>query len=129
MIKRKKDIWSYAKSCKECNLKKKKEQDDREFEKDKHLWIRKNGTMITDPWEVLNDGLLHECIYCKIKKKARMFNIMGSKFCPKLSKGCSWCINCNRREVFRREQRFVKEEWYWNGHLIRRRSKRIKEII
>ena len=48
-----------AKSCRECNFKKceeKKRALELEYQ---HLWIREDGSKITDPWEIVYDHKDH----------------------------------------------------------------------
>ena len=48
-----------AKSCRECNLKKYEEKK-RALELEyQHLWIREDGSKITDPWEIVYDHKDH----------------------------------------------------------------------
>ena len=57
-----------AKSCRECNLKKYQEKK-RALELEyQHLWIREDGSKITDPWEIVDDHKDHTCdVYRKEK--------------------------------------------------------------
>ena len=79
-----------------------------------HLWIREDGSKITDPWEVVDDHKRHTGDKCGKEKSVKEFVIYGSKYNPKLSKVCKICNDYHRFESE------FKEEWYWNGHLIRR---------
>ena len=48
------------------------------------------------------------------------FVVYGSKYNPKLSKLCKICNDYRRFENERYKRGEFKEEWYWNGQLIRR---------
>ena len=85
-----------------------------------HLWIREDGSKITDPWEIVDDHKDHACGKCRKEKSVKEFVIYGSKYNPKLSKVCRVCNGYRRFENERRKRGEYKEEWYWNGHLIRR---------
>ena len=109
-----------AKSCRECNSKiceEKKKALELAYQ---HLWIREDVSKITDPWEIVDDHKDHTCDKCRKGKSVREFVIYGSKYNPKLSKECRVCNGYRRFENKRRRGAEYKEEWYWNGHLIRR---------
>ena len=109
-----------AKSCRECNSKKCEEKKKALELAYQHLWIREDGSKITDPWEIVDDHKDHTCDKCRKGKSVREFVIYGSKYNPKLSKECRVCNGYRRFENKRRKGAEYKEEWYWNGHLIRR---------
>ena len=109
-----------AKSCKECNSKKYEEKKNALELAYQHLWIREDGSRITDPWEIVDDHKDHTCDKCRTEKSVREFVIYGSKYNPKLSKACRVCNGHRRFENETRKGGEYKKEWYWNGHLIRR---------
>ena len=115
-IKRKYEV-RLTKSFRDCNFKKSEEKRRTLESTYQHLWIRKDGSKITDPWEIVDED--HTCDKCRKEKSVKEFVIYGSKYNPKLSKVC--CRVCNDYlESERRKRGEFKEEWYWNGHLIRR---------
>ena len=66
-LKRNKEV-RLAKSCRECNLKKYQEKK-RALELEyQHLWIREDGSKITDPWEIVDDHKNHTCDVCRKEK-------------------------------------------------------------
>ena len=85
-----------------------------------YLWIREDGSKITDPWEVIDDQRRHICDKGEKKKSEKEFVIYDSKYNPKLSKVCKRCKYYHRYENERRKRGEFKKEWYWNGDLIRR---------
>ena len=109
-----------AKSCRECNSKKSEGKRKALESTYQHLWIREDGSKITDPWEVVDDHKRHTCDKCRKEKSVKEFVIYGSKCNPKLFKTCKRCNDYRRFENERRKRGEFKEEWYWNGHLIRR---------
>ena len=62
------------------------------------LWIRKDGSKITDPWEIADDHKLHNCAKCRKEKVVWEFVIYGSRYNPKLSKTSKVCIDYHRKE-------------------------------
>ena len=62
-----------------------------------HLWIRDDGSQITDLWEDVIDHKLHKCAKCRIEKPVKTFVIYGSKYNPKLSKVCKFGNNYCRK--------------------------------
>ena len=109
-----------AKLCRECNSKKSEEKG-RALELEyQHLWIREDGSKITDPWEIVDDHKDHTCDICRKEKSVKEFVIYGSKYNPKLTKACRVCNGYCRFQNERRKEGEYKEEWYWNGHLTRR---------
>ena len=111
-----------AKSCRECNLKKSEEKRRALGSTYQHMWIREDGSKITDPWGIVDDHKDHTCDKCRKEKSMKEFVIYGSKYNPKLSKVCKVCNGYRRFENERRNRGEYKEEWYWNRHLIRRYS-------
>ena len=109
-----------AKSCRGRNSKKYEEKKKALELAYQHLWIREDGSKITDPWEIADDHKHHTCDKCRKEKSVKEFVIYGSKYKPKLSKVCRVCNGYRRFENERRKRGEYKEEWYWNGHLIRR---------
>ena len=93
-----------------------------------HLLIRKDGSKIADPWEIVDDQNCHSCGKCKKAKVVRKFVIYGSIYNPKLSKTCKNCIDYNREQDAKRKRGEYKEECYWllewalNKKLIRRKT-------
>ena len=57
-----------------------------------HLWVRSDGTEITDPWEVVEDGQKHKCRLCKEFKEVKEFNLSGGKHNPRITKACTLCL-------------------------------------
>ena len=110
-----------AKSCRECNSKKSEEKRRSLELAYQHLWIREDGSKITDPWEIVDDHKDHTCDKCRKEKSVREFVIYGSKYNPKLSKVCKRCNDYRKFENERRKIGEFKEKWYWNGRLIRRK--------
>ena len=45
-----------------------------------HLWIREDGSKITDPWEVVDDHKRHTCDKCGKENSVKEFVIYGSKY-------------------------------------------------
>ena len=113
-----------VKSCKECNLEMYEDKKKTLELTYQHLWIRKDGSKVTDPWEIVDDHKRHNCTKCKKEKAVKEFAIYGSKCNPKLSKPkvCKIHNDYRRKEDERRQRDEFKEECYWNGHLIRRRT-------
>ena len=48
------------------------------------LWIRENGSKITDQLEIVDDHKRHTCDKCRKEKSVKEFMICSSKFSPKL---------------------------------------------
>ena len=46
----------------------------------KHLWIRKDGSKITDPWEIVDDHKDHTCDKCRKEKSVKEFVVHSSKY-------------------------------------------------
>ena len=109
-----------AKSRRECNSKKYEEKKKALELEYQHLWIREDGSKITDQWEVDDDHKDHTCDICTKEKSVKEFVIYGSKYNPKLSKACRVCNGYRRFQNEKRKEGEYKEEWYWNGYLIRR---------
>ena len=107
-----------AKSCRECNSKKYEEIKKVLELQYQHLWIRKDGRKITDPWEIVDDQKDHTCDICRKEKSAKEFVIYGSKYNPKLTKACRVCNGYRRFQNERSKEGQYKEECYWNEHLI-----------
>ena len=63
-----------------------------------HLWIREDGSKITDPWEIVDDHKDHACGKCRKEKSVKEFVIYGSKYNPKLSRVCRVCNGYPRFE-------------------------------
>ena len=82
-----------------------------------HLWIKKDGSKITDPWKIVHDHKHYACDKCRKEKLVKEFAIYGSKYNPKLSKVCKICNNYRRKANETRKRGKYKEERYWNGHL------------
>ena len=62
-IKRNKQV-RWEKPCRECNLKK-YEAKRRALESTyQYVWIREDGSMITDLWEIVDDHKDHTCDKC-----------------------------------------------------------------
>ena len=85
-----------AKSCRECNSKKLQEKRRVLNLEYQHLWIREDGSKITNPWGILDDHKDHTCNVCRKEKSVREFVIYGSKYNPKLSKACRVCNGYRR---------------------------------
>ena len=100
-----------AKSCRECNSKKYEEKKVLELQY-QHLWIREDGSKITDPLEILDDHRDHTCHICRKEKSVKEFVIYGSKYNRKLSKACRVCNGYRRFENERHKGGEYKEEWY-----------------
>ena len=62
------------------------------------LWIRKDGSKITDPWEIVDDHKLHNCAKGRKEKVVWKFLIYGSKFNLKLSKTCKIHIDYRKED-------------------------------
>ena len=58
-----------------------------------HLRTRCDGSKITDPWEVVDDGKPKKCTSCKKLKAVKDFNLSCGKYSPRLTKLCSVCLN------------------------------------
>ena len=101
-----------AKSCRECNSKKSEEKRSSLELAYQHLWIREDGSKITDPWEIVDDHEAHNCDKCRKEKSVREFVICGSKYNPKLSKVCKRRNDYRKCENERRKIGQFKEEWY-----------------
>ena len=87
-----------TKPCENCNLEKAKIIN-KIFElKCWHLCIRKDGSQITDPWEIVDDHKLHNCAKCRKEKVVWEIVIYDSKYNPKLSKTCKICIDHHRKK-------------------------------
>ena len=85
-----------------------------------HIQTRKDGSKIADPSEFVDNHKEHTCDKYIKEKSVNEFVIYGSKYNPKLFKECRFCHGYRRFENERRKRGEFKEEWYWNGHLIRR---------
>ena len=118
-IKRSNEV-KLAKSCREWNLKKSEEKRRALESTHQHLWIREDGSKITDLWDIVDDHKDHACDKCRKEKSVKEFVTYGSKYNLKLSKVCRVCNDYRRLENERRKRGEFTEEWYWNGHLIRR---------
>ena len=92
-----------AKSCRECNSKKYEEKRKALVSAYQYLWIREDGSKITDPWEVADDHMHHTCDKYRKEKSVKEFVIYGSKYNPKLSKACRVCNGYRRFENERRK--------------------------
>ena len=112
-----------AKSCILCNLIKTKEKKERHEKEFAHLWIREDKSKITDPYEIVDDNVPRRCNLCHAWKPPREFSIFGISLHPKLTRGCTSCLELNRKDAERRKTGDVKDSWYWNGHLITRKKK------
>ena len=66
-----------AKSCGECNSKKSEEKRKTLELTYQHLWIREDGSKITDPWKVVDDHKRHTCDKCEKEKSVKEFVIYG----------------------------------------------------
>ena len=94
-IKRNNEV-TLAQSCRECNSKKIEEKR-RALELEyQHLWIREDGTKVTDPWEIVDDHKDHTCNACRKEKSVKEFVIYGSKYNPESSKACRVCNSYRR---------------------------------
>ena len=82
--------------------------------------IREDGSKISDPWETVDDHKHNACDKCRKEKSVKEFVVYGSRYKPKLSKVCKIYNDYRRKQNERRKRGAFKEEWYWNGHLIRR---------
>ena len=87
-----------------------------------NLWIREYGSKITDTWVNDDDHKFHTSDMSRKEKSVKELVIYDSKFNPKLSKICKICNDCRRKENERLKRGEFKEEWYWNGHLLRRKT-------
>ena len=99
-----------AKSCRKCNSKKYEEKKRALESTYQHLWIREDGSKITDPWEIVDDHKRHTYDECRKEKSMKEFAIYGSKYNPKLSKACKICNDYRRKENERRKRGEFKEE-------------------
>ena len=99
-----------AKSCRECSLKKYEEKKKALELEYQHLWIREDGSKITDPWEIVDDHKDHTCDKCRKEKSVKEFVIYGSKCNPKLFKTCKRCNDYRRFENERRKRGEFKKE-------------------
>ena len=109
-----------AKSCRECNLKISEEKRRALESTYQHLWTREDGSKTTDAWEIVDDHKDHTCDKCRKEKSVKEFVIYCSKYNPNFSMIGRVCNGYRRFENERRKRGEFKEEWYWNGHLIRR---------
>ena len=75
-----------------------------------HLPIREDGSILTDPWEIVDDHKGHTCDKSRKEKSVKEFVIYGSKYNPKLSKVCRVCNGYRRFEDERRKRGEFKEE-------------------
>ena len=82
--------------CAYCQALNPEDQEKRKKALFAHLWIRSDGSEITDPWEVVDDGQKHKCRICKRLKDVKEFNLGGGKLNPRLTKGCSQCLETLR---------------------------------
>ena len=96
-----------AKSCRQCNSKKYAEKRKTLESTYQHVWIREDGSKITDSWEIVDDHKDHTCYKCR--KSVKKFVMYGSKYSPKLSKACRVCNGYRRFENERRTGRMVLE--------------------
>ena len=95
-----------AKSFRDCSFKKSEEKRRALESTNQHLWIREDGSKITDPWERVDED--HTCDKYRKEKSVKEFVIYGSKYNPKLSKVC--CRVCNDYlENERRKEVSLKE--------------------
>ena len=78
-IKRKSEV-RLAKSCRECNLKKSEEKRRALESTYQQLWIREDGSKITDPQEIVDDHKDHTCDKCRKEKLVKEFVIYGPKY-------------------------------------------------
>ena len=83
-----------------------------------HLWIREDGSKITEPLEIVDDHKHYACDKCGNEKSVKEFVIYGSKYNPKLFKVCKICNDYCRKESERGKRGECKKEWYWNRHLV-----------
>ena len=83
------------KVCKICCSMGPEAQEERKRNLFSHLWTRADGSKITDPWEVVDDGKLHKCVQCKKEKEVKCFNLSGGKLNPRLTKKCHICLKEN----------------------------------
>ena len=72
------------------------------------MWIREDGSKITDPWEIADDHKHDTCDKCRKGKSEKEFVIHGSKYNPKLSKVCKICNDNRRKEIERRKEVSLK---------------------
>ena len=77
-----------AKSCRECNSKKSEEERKALESTYQHLWIREDGSKVTDHLGVVDDHKRHTCDKCRKEKSVKEFVAYGSKYNPKLYKVC-----------------------------------------
>ena len=68
-----------AKLCRECNSKKYEEKKKALELEYQHLWIREDGSKITDPWEIVDNHKNHTCDVCRKEKLVKEFVIYSSK--------------------------------------------------
>ena len=111
-----------AKSCKECNLEKHKNKKKALKLKSHHLWFRKDGSKIADPLEIVDNHKRHDFAKCRKQKAVKEFVTYSLKYNPNLSKVYKICNDYCRKEDQRLKRREFKDEWYWNGHLIRNKT-------
>ena len=106
-IKRNKEVRQ-AKSCRECNSKKSEEKSKILESTYQHLWIREDGSKITDLWEVVDDHKCHTYEKCGKEISKKEFVMCGSKHNPKLSKLCKICNDYRRFQNERRKRGDLK---------------------
>lgn len=83
------------------------------------MFTRKDGSKIADPWDIVDDHKHQNSVKCKKAGVVREFVIYGSKYNPNVSKICKTSIHYHRKEGKRSKLGEFKDEWYWNGQLLR----------
>ena len=81
-----------------------------------HLWIRSDGTEITDPREVVNDGQKHKCRICKELKEVKEFSLSGGKYNPRLTKACTQCLKIKTIKREKKEEECIWCDSYCSGY-------------
>ena len=100
IIKYEKEFYQLKRNkCKEEIYKNKKKALELTYQ---HLRIRKGGSEISDPQELLDDNKRYNCAKCRKEKVVRKCVVYGSKCNAKLSKTCKICIDYRRKEDKRR---------------------------
>ena len=101
-----------TKSCKDCSLKKYENEKKGLKLTHQHFWIRKDGSKITDPWEIVYDHKRYNCTKYRKEKTVKESVIYGSKYNPKSCKVCKICNDYRRGE---KDEKYKRGEFKMNG--------------
>ena len=85
-----------------------------------HLWARKDVSKIINSLKIVDD-YKHICVKDRKEKVVREFVIYGSKYNPNTSRTSKVCNDYREKEDKKRIRNEFIDEWYWNGHLKRRK--------